>query len=183
MEHGNDTSYKLETFFEIAVSYNERVQQTNDIQWIIIFDETRKKEVLGISKAGKWVFKDEERFFVLKDKKNFLCCVKLLEIPYIEIKANVEERFTEIMNKEGVCLSTIFPFFQIVEFVFCNLFDDYWFDLAWLWYEKLHMSERYKLASQLEKISKTKKISQRNRQKANREAKNLVTGFNESLMD
>jgi len=109
MEHGNDTPYKLETFFEIAVSYNERVQQTNDIQWIIIFDETRKKEILGISKAGKWVFKDEERFFVLKDKKNFLYCVKLLEIPYIEIKANVEERFTEIMNKEGVCLSTIFP--------------------------------------------------------------------------
>lgn len=180
MKCGNDISTELKSFFEKAVSYNTIVQKTHDIQWIIIFVDNNKKEILGISQAGQWVFKDERRFYVLKELKMFLCCVKLLEIPYIDIKTKVEENLKEFVNKEEICVSSIFPFFQIVEFAFCNMLNDYWIDLAWRWYEKLNLFERYKLVATLETISETMKISQRIRQKAKMEVTKLINKFIEN---
>ena len=177
MKPGNDIENELRNFFELAERYNTKVQNTNSIKWIILFEESNKKEKLGISQEGQWVFNDERKIYILKDRKMFLYCVKLLEIPYFDIKTSLEENFKEILKQETICISLIFPFFQIVEFAFSNLFDDYWFNLAWMWYEMLSLSERIKLIGQLETISETKKLSQRNRQKAKREAAYLTIEF------
>lgn len=165
-----DVTNELKYFFKLAVRYNIKVQNTNDLKWIILFEETGKKEKLGISQEGQWIFSDEEKFYELKEKKMFLYCVKLLEISYLDIKASVEKGYKELLSQENICISLIFPFFQIVEFAFSTLLDDYWFDLAWMWYENLNSFERNQLIGQLETISETKKMSQRNRQKAKREA-------------
>lgn len=173
MKNGTDMTDVLKGFYKIAVNYNVQIQKMNGIRWIVILEKDFEHLILGITNAGQWLFKDGEKYYILINKKIFLYCAKLLEIPYEEISKDMEERFEEIIKNEKISLSVIFPYFQIVEFAFGNLMNDYWFELAWAWYENFELSERKKLISQLENLSEIKKISQKNRQKVIKEIKRI----------
>lgn len=172
MKHGTDICEKRRKIFNIITSdydYINIVHMTNDIRCIITFVDHEFDAMLGFSQNGEWVFKDKDALHILKEKKMFLYCAKLIEVPYETIKRCIHDNFNEIVSMENITISDMFPFYEIVEFIFGNFFDDYWLDLAWLWYMQLNLSEQEQLVDTLVNISKVKRISQRNRQKIKRE--------------
>lgn len=110
---------------------------------------------------------------MLDDDKKFLYCSDMLEVPYEKIKTKLQDRFKDVLKRNKINIITIFPFYQIVEFSLNNLIDDYWFELAMLWFEELDSSARGGLKDSLKKILGLKKISQKNRQRVGREIKKL----------
>lgn len=162
-------------FFELVKSDlpDNIVYNTNSISWISVFETITSKETLGISQAGEWVFRDAEKFYVLKNKRMYLHCAKLLEIPFDVIQIKIEDRFRNILKNREISFIDVFPFFEIIEFAFDNLPNDYWFELAWVWYKKFPLSERYELIALLDDISVNKKFSQKNRQKVKREIREI----------
>ena len=129
--------------------------------------------ILGISQEGKWILNNKNYFCILSDKRDYLYCSSMLEVPYEEIKIQIEKKFNSIMENEKIDLISIFPIIQLIEFTFVHLKNDYWFELAMGWYENLDLSIQYKLISLFKIISETGKFSQKNRQRARKEVKKL----------
>lgn len=170
MKNGNNLSKRIYFFELLKNNMSESiVRKINNTSWTAVFEANSSKEILGITEKGEWVFEDEDRFFIIQKKTMYLHCVKLLEISYDVIKEKIENRFEEILEKHNIGIMDIFPFFEIVEFAFGNLQNDYWFNLAWMWYERFLLPQRYDLIELLNNISGNKKISQKNRQRIRKE--------------
>ena len=167
---------ELGRFYEIIIKhddYKKMIHITNNICWIDVFVNENNGMSLGVAQTGKWVINDEKTFQIISDKKGYLYCVNMLEVPYEEIKAQVERKFESIMENEKIDLFNIVPIIQLIEFAFVNLKNDYWFELAMGWYENLELPIQYKLIDLFQIVSKTRKFSQRNRQRARKEVKKL----------
>lgn len=167
---------ELVAFYKI-VANNEKlknlVTNTDDISWIDIYDDEINDLHMGISQDGIWILKYRKNIYMLDDDKKFLYCSDMLEVPYEKIKTKLQDRFKDVLKRNKINIITIFPFYQIVEFSLNNLIDDYWFELAMLWFEELDSSARGGLKDSLKKILGLKKISQKNRQRVGREIKKL----------
>lgn len=167
---------ELERFYKIAVNnekLNNLLYNTDGMSWIDIYDDEIKDVHFGISQNGNWILKYARNIYILDDKKKFLYCSNILEVPYEKIKTKLEERFKDVIKRENINIIMIFPFYQIVEFSLNNLLDDYWFELAMLWFEELELPARSGLKDSLKKILEIKKISQKNHQRAVRAIKKL----------
>ena len=161
---------KKNSFFNM-VKYSSKINLINkseDISWVVVFQGIYQEE-LGISEIGEWIFWNKKDYYPLNKKKMYLYSVKLLEYSYDTIEKQLYRRFDFIIKNKEISIFEIFPFFEIVEFVFEYMNNEYWFELAWLWYEHLSFLDKYRLVGLLEKISSNKKFSQKNRQKVRKE--------------
>ncbi|MCM1500964.1 MAG: hypothetical protein NC124_21100 [Clostridium sp.] len=68
----------------------------------------------------------------------------------------------------------IFPFYETVQFALNNMENDYWFNLAMLWYEKFNTGQQSKLIYALSKIECSIQFSQKNRQYARKEIRRIA---------
>lgn len=172
MKHGiNECEKRKEMFDLISNQYASKniVKTTNDIKYIVTYSDIKFDVSFGFSQEGEWVFKEKDNICVLIKPKMFLYCIKLIEVPYKKIQMYIDEKFKEIYCIGNIHMVDFFPFPEMVSFVFYNMFDDYWLDLAWLWYEQLDVHEQRKLVDALKNLTTNKKISQTNRQKIKRE--------------
>lgn len=176
MKNGN----KLENIYTLAQDYetvNITRQSNEEVRWITIFEKKELNVRLGISKTGKWVYEEKQVFYILNNKRDYLYCAKLLEIPYYLVHSKIQNQLKSFFAKEKVDVREVFPFYEIVEFAFINLLDDYWFELALDWYKELPREEKYQLVGLIESITKNSRLSQKNRHKAKREIKNSLEFF------
>ena len=181
MRHGNNLISQHKYFYKLIIANNDYVNYiffTNGIKWISVYEKMECS--LGISQNGEWVLKNKSKFYLLNQQKQFLFCANLIESSYFEIKNYIEERFSNILQNEGINETELFPYFEIVEFVFKYFVDDYWFELAWMWYMQFDIIEKRKLYDLLKYISCNKKISQKNRQIVKKEIKE-ISRIKESL--
>lgn len=173
MKHGKSKFLNQEKVYNLLKANGEVVQYSAEIQWIIIYENTLQELILGITNIGEYVFIDAGKTYLLNEKKMFLYCVKLLEIPYTTIQEHITLRFKKVLLEADVGEMEIFPYYEIVEFALDNLFNDYWVELVWRWYDHFSQYRKYELYDSLDKLSKMKKISQQNRNIAKREIKRL----------
>lgn len=173
MKYGNNKILERKKIYNLLKAYGEAVRHNDEIRWITIYEDTLQELILGITNIGEYVFIDAGKIYLLNEKKMFLYCVKLLEIPYTAIQEYITLQFKKVMLEADVSGMEIFPYYEIVEFALDNLFNDYWVELAWSWYDHFSQSRKYELYDSLDKLSKMKKISQQNRNIARREVKRL----------
>lgn len=173
MKYGNNIFFNREKIYNLLKASGEVVRYTNEIHWITIYENTLQEVILGITNKGEYVFIDSGKFYLLNEKKMFLYCVKLLEVPYNVIQEYITLQFKKELLELDIREMEIFPYYEIVEFALDNLLDDYWVELVWRWYEHFSQFQKNELYDSLDKLSKIKKISQRNRNIARKEIKRL----------
>ena len=174
MKHGNNNISNLKNVYELLKINGEAVRYTENIQWITIYENILHKLILGITDKGEYLFIDSGKLFLINEKKMFLYCVRLLEIPYAEIQKYIEVRFKNVLLEIKLMGMEIFPYYEIIEFALNNMFNDYWIELVWQWYEQLSQSDKIELCDLLGELTNMKKISQQNRNIAKREINRLV---------
>ena len=176
MEGETDISYKRKRIFKtITNCYKDMdiVQVTNDMHCIVMYRDRESDLWIGFSQNGQWVFKENIKMYVLHNTKMFLYCAKIIELPYETIQRYIYNNYKDILEKENISIFDVFPFGEIVRFIFGNFSDDYWLDLAWLWYDCLDLTEQIHIADTLVSLENVKRISQRNRQRIKWELKKL----------
>ena len=181
MKNGTNIWKKRMTFFEIVSSnsdYCEKVQNVDNTKFAIIYKDVAMDIILGISRCGECVFIDKTKVYMINNKNEFMYCSKLVEIPYNLIIENMHNEFVDLMCLDNFNMSEIFPFFEIVEFVFNNLINDYWIDLAWLWYQNFSIVEKNKLVDALQNLINEKRISQNKRQEIKKEYESILKMLN-----
>lgn len=159
-------------FFEEVVKYTEYdncIFRRNGNTYLSIYEDDNLKCGIGISKSGDWLFWDTDKFYLLNESKNYLYCLKLVEIPYASVKNSIENRYKKIMRLISLDISKVFPAYYIVEFIFVNAKSDYWFGLAWEWYGNLSTEEKNMLENKLNAILKETWLSQKSRYRVRKE--------------
>ena len=117
---------------------------------------------LGIASNGVWVIEGKNQIHLIDSFNKYLCCVSMLETPAQLIIKQLQMKFGNIIEKQSI--SMLFPFYEIIEFTLSKMEQDYWFELAMVWYEILEDWEKIKLEKLLLVICRNKKFSQKNRQ-------------------
>ena len=154
----------ISTNSEIYYSHVDGIEDA--VEWIGLFEfeNEQKKERLGITNKGVWIIENRNGIYLLDVFKNYLYCMSILELPAQFIIEEIQNKFENSVEKHSIC--ALFPFYEILEFALSNMKDDYWFELAMMWYEILEDGEKKKLESFLLAICENKKFSQKNRQTA-----------------
>ena len=97
----------------------------------------------------------------------------VLVLSYDYIKKDIEKKYNEVISITKTEIINIFPFFEIISFVFDKMKNDYWFEKAMGWYYYLEVEQKILLIKKLENISTSKIYSQSNRHLAQKEYNNL----------
>lgn len=163
-------------FFYSVVKLNTIIKCNDNVSWVLVF-EGENNEKIGITQMGIWTFNDNNKFYLLNEQKKYLYTVKLLEYSYDLIEKKITDKFSYMFDNQELCVSDIFPFYEIVAFAFEFMNNDYWIELGWNWYDKLNIYEKNKLIYLLENIVNNKRFSQKNRQKARKEINNVKFVF------
>lgn len=174
MEGGSDNADFLRQFYiriKDNKSYNKHFFTSDQTRWVSIYECKMEDIKFGISEFGTWVFTTNKRFYCL-DKRNALYCVRILEVPYKDIIETIQKRFKKIFD-DSINVMDVFPFYEIVEFALNNMKNDYWFNLAMLWYEGFNVEQQSKLIYALSQIECSMQFSQKNRQYARKEIRRL----------
>lgn len=157
----------LQDFYN-KVAKNSLLESTNfnyvnGIQYLVLFKQKTGKRIVGITNNGEWIVETNVESFILKDKVSLFKLMSLLEIPFSEIENQILTKYKYLLGKYDV--RNIFPFFEIIEYVFLNLPSLYWFELAYIWFMMLSVSQKMRLIPLLEEIIVNKKLTQPLRQK------------------
>ena len=176
MRNGIESIQKRKVFYNLVSSdvNNDRMQVFDNLGVATIYFDDVNQIVLGISQDGDYVFVEKNRIYILNNKKKYLYCAKLVEVQFELIEKQIEDKYNEILTANNYNVLELFPIFQIVEFVFCNLINDYWFELSWRWYHNLNSFDKKQLLKALYDIEKNKKISQKNRQIVKKEIQRVL---------
>ena len=147
-------------------------KNTNEeIQWVLVFSLNNKyKKEIGITQNGYWGIR-KETFCILDKEKSLLYFINLLEDSIEEIKDKIHSLLASF--NESIETHQIFPFYEIVKFVFEYEQVDYWVNLAFEWYDQFNFSDKQSLKEIIEKLMHNHSLSQKTRHRAKRELKKL----------
>ena len=93
MKIGSERMYQLESFFKTVKenkAHKFTIQKTKEIEWIKIFEYSEEKLIFGISQNGEWVFKLEDKFYIL-NTTTILFTTPVLVLSYDYIKKDIEK--------------------------------------------------------------------------------------------
>ncbi|GEM_PF-2127434 len=154
----NDDSIEKTNFIEI-----------NNKSCLILF-QTEGSIIVGITNDGDWFWKTSIEFLLLKEKRLFLRLIRLLEIPLTEIEKQIDMRLNKYIKDYDV--KKIFPFFDIVQYVFYHGPSVYWIELAYSWFGMLNPEQKQELMPRLSDLATNKGLSQSLRRKIRKDIKN-----------
>lgn len=141
----------------------------NNAQYLTLFEQKDGKRIVGITNKGEWISITKTESFILKDESSYFKLINLLETPFSEIESNIRIRYKYLYYKYDI--RNIFPFYEIIKYVFLHLTSMYWFELAYTWFEMLQISQKTKLKPILQEIITNNKLTQPLRQKITKELK------------
>jgi len=168
---------ELKRIYNFATSKKKttvsKAQNRNDekIEWVVISDLNSSQIEIGITRNGYWGIKSRDCLSLLDKESSLLYFIVLLEYPMENIKRSLTaslEQFVEMPR-----LNHVFPFFEIVKFVFDYNSSTYWIELAFEWYDQFTFQEKQVLKESMDKLIINYSVSQKTRQKAKRELTKL----------
>ena len=155
----------LKRFFDVAKKLSgidtSLFHNCDNLSWIVLINEESSEKKLGISNLGDWIIETPTNFFILDNEKSFLYAISMLEMPIELVKQRINKRFLNIMKEFEA--EDIFPFYEIVSYVFNYSISDYWFNLAFQWFEKFDNVQKSRLVIVLEKLASNTKFPQKSR--------------------
>ncbi|MFS1514766.1 hypothetical protein VQL36_20490 [Chengkuizengella sp. SCS-71B] len=143
---------------------------TDVVKWIPILPIGKSSRKMGISEKGCWVVEIATGLCELLEPRSYLYVLIILEENIDEIRSKLAEFFYRLNISANI--DTIFPFAEIIKFGFQQQ-DEYWVKLAFDWYNHLSLIKKKSLKSTLEKLSMSKRTTQKLRNMARKEVKNL----------
>jgi len=149
-----------------------------NVAWISTFTSANPSLELGITENGHWCIKSMNNFRELKCKQNLLYFINLLEIPINCITGKLCSSLNDVLNFECIDVFTLFPFVDIVCFVFDNVKSDYWLELALDWYVEFTPSMKEDLKVSLTGLVHKKVIPQKIRHRGMKELRNISNEYN-----
>ena len=167
----------LLNFYESAAK-SKLVDKTNfirinDTSCLVLFEQVESGRMIGISNKGDWLLKTNVEYCLLTEKLSFFKLINLLEVSFTEMENQIYKRFDHFIQDYDIKI--IFPFYDIVEYVFLYIPSMYWFELAYDWFDMLAINQKKELMPKLQEIATNKKLSQRLRQKIRKDLKNIGT--------
>jgi hypothetical protein len=136
------------------------------VKWIPVLPCGEAYRSMGISENGCWVVKVASGLCELTESNSYMYAMILLEQTMSEIRSQLTEFFN--CSDIPIDLDSVFPFREIVQFGLEQR-DEYWVGLAFDWYECLPSMKKKSLQDSLEKLAKSKRASQKLRQRASKE--------------
>ena len=164
---------KLKRVYDYVISNKKtnvsRVQNRNDemIEWVLVFELDNSHKEIGITQNGYWGIKLPYHFSILDKESSLLFFIVLLEHPIEDIERKLSSSLNKFMDLSKT--NKVFPFLELVKFIFDYNSSSYWIDLAFKWYEQFTFSEKQVLKESIDKLVANNSISQKTRQKAKRE--------------
>jgi len=146
---------------------------SNDTSCLVLFEQVESERIVGISNKGDWLLKINAEYCLLTEKLSLFKLINLLEVSFTEIENQIYKRFEHFIQDYDIKI--IFPFYEIVEYVFLYVPSIYWFELAYDWFDMLTINQKKELIPKLQEIATNKKLSQRLRQKIRKDLKNIGT--------
>ena len=155
----------LKRFFDVAQKLSGidtlLIHNCDNLSWIVLINEVSSEKKLGITNLGDWIIETQTKLFILDNEKSFYYAISMLEMPIELVKQRIEERFLNITKDFEA--EDIFPFYEIVSYVFNYSISDYWFNLAFQWFEKFDNVQKSRLVIVLEKLASNTKFPQKSR--------------------
>lgn len=175
MKAGEWMKNKLLDLYNVA---NENIiiretcfENINTINYLVLFDYSEKQYKLLVDNQGELSIGEEAKMIKIENSKSYLFLMNLLELPINEIKSQLRSRFYLIWDKINIL--EVFPFFEIVYFVFQSPSSSYWFELAYSWFDDLSQKDKKKLILLLENYVDNKKGTQKIRHRIIKDIKKL----------
>ena len=172
MLNGDNIKERIRIYNQFC-EYNHKENNINGIlvNWINVFEDINNNIILGITDTGKWIFAENNMYYMLDDLKSFLYCSNLLEYSFESIINCLNDRFD--FCKDNRIIYLLFPFQELFVFVGTYLINDYWFELAWNWFDQFPIDIQYSFIDLIIKLKNDNRLSQSNRQKASKFIKRL----------
>lgn len=158
---------------------NERIcfDQIDDCVCLTLFKCPDENGRLGVNCNGEWIWQSNLDSWVLSEEKTFLYCIRLLEVPLLQIEKQLQARVGCIINEQDIF--NVFPFYEIVSFAFKNS-SLYWFELAYAWFEKFSFENKQRLITILKTKACNKMLPQKWRHKISKDI-SKVNAYFESI--
>lgn len=170
----------LRSFFDVVKNFSEvdtsLFHYCDNLSWIVLINEESSEKKLGITNLGDWIIETPTKLFILDNDKSFIYAISMLEIPLELVKQRINEKFLNITKDFEA--GDIFPYYEIVSFVFNYSFSDYWFNLAFLWFEKFDNVQKNRLTTILKKLATNNKLPQKNQHKIKKEIRLIKSAMN-----
>lgn len=139
-----------------------KVADTNhEVEWIPILLAEKPCEYMGIMSNGWWCVGTTNGLKVLDSPKSYLYCIAIMETPFNEVVASLENFFGK-----DVDVYDVFPCLEIIEHTFNYSKSNFWISLAFAWLKEMESEKRQRVSSSLERIAMTKTVSQKIRHQA-----------------
>jgi len=148
------------------------IKDTNEeIRWVFVFNIDGLQGDVGITQYGQWGVNCPGNFCILDRYESLLYFIYLLEAPFEDIQKKLRSGLEN--DIERIDFNGIFPFFEIVMFVFEYKVSDYWINLAFEWYNHFLFLEKKSLKEAIERLSISHITSQKTRHRAKKALKVL----------
>ncbi len=138
------------------------------VSWISLLPCSELYRNMGITEKGTWAVEIALGLCELTDSKSYLYVMVLLEQTMDELTSKLNES----LNFIDIPIDSIFPFKEIVKIGFEQR-GGYWVELAFIWYDNLSMVQKESLIDSLDDLAKSKRATQKLRQRAIKEIKQL----------
>ena len=153
-------------------AYLSTLHRNDDaIKWVLIFGLDNSHREIGITQNGYWGVKSSDHFRIFNKETSLLYFIILLEYPIEDIKRKLILSLNDFIELQKI--NRVFPFGEIVKFVFEYNSSNYWVALAFEWFDQFTASEKQVLKESIDKIKNNYSLSQKVRQKAKKELKQL----------
>jgi len=164
-------------FYELAKN-NELIYRANHscfngISCLVLFEQKNTIRVIGITSQGDWFLNTKYEFCLLNEESSYFKLVNLLEVSYIDIRDQIYMRFDQLLDNDNYRVENIFPFYNIIKFVFQYMPSTYWLELAYGWLDMLTLSQKKQLMPILKELTETKRLSQQLRHRIRKDLRTL----------
>lgn len=164
----NELTNIYSTFPSEKHKTTQLINSSERVTWVPVLSCGESYRNMGISEKGSWVVEIASGLCELTDSQSYLYVMVLLEKNMEEIEKMLNESF----HSSDISVSSIFLFGEIIKIGFQQR-DEYWVDLAFNWYVCFPKFQKESFKNSLEDLAKSKRASQKLRQKAFKELKQL----------
>lgn len=146
------------------------VDSKDMLRWIPIVICWEPNKSMGIAEDGNWVVEVSLGLVKLSTPDSFIKVKILLEKPLHEIYHEVTNNFEQYKIKD--CGTELFPDTEIINAAMEDN-SEYWIELAFKWYEELHITKKIMIKESMVKIVENKNLPQKLRHTAIKEIATL----------